>query len=127
MAALPDLFTVAQFRQLPEDSVSLYELHHGELVAMTRPRLRHWRLQVRLNRLLEPKLRHFGVVGIEYPFRPVAEFELRAADVAVVSHQRDEAADPDDNLHGAPDLVAAFLICERAHGRQAIHWRHQDL
>ena len=44
-------------------------------------------------------------IGVEYAFRPVAEFELRAADVAAVSAERAAAADPEDNLHGAPDLV----------------------
>jgi len=105
MAALPDLITVAQFRQLPEGGEFVYELHHGEVVAMTRPRARHAELQHRLLTLLAPKLAGFGVVRIEYPYRPVAEFELRAADVAAVSRARWEAVDLDDNLRGAPDLV----------------------
>jgi hypothetical protein len=33
MAALPDLITVAQFRQMPEGGECSYELHHGEVVA----------------------------------------------------------------------------------------------
>ena len=44
MAALPDLITVEQFRQLAESGEFAYELHHGEVVAMTRPRLAHERL-----------------------------------------------------------------------------------
>ena len=36
MAALPDLITVEQFRQMPDDGRT-YELHHGEVVAATRP------------------------------------------------------------------------------------------
>jgi len=105
MAALPDLITVAQFRQLPEDGELVYELHHGEVVAVTRPRMRHVEMQHQLVFLLGPKLAHFGVVRMEYPYRPVAEFELRAADVAAISKARWEAADPDDNLRGAPELV----------------------
>jgi hypothetical protein len=35
MAALPQLITVEQFRQMPEGEFQ-YELHHGEVVAMTR-------------------------------------------------------------------------------------------
>jgi Uma2 family endonuclease len=105
MAALPDLITVAQFRQLPEGGEFAYELHHGEVVALTRPRARHLELQHRLLLLLGPKLAGFGAVRIEYPYRPVAEFDLRAADVAVISLKRWDAIDPDDNLHGAPDLV----------------------
>lgn len=105
MAALPNLITVAQFRQLPEGGEFVYELHHGEVVTLTRPRARHSELQHRLLRVLEPKLVRFGVVRIEYPYRPVAEFELRAADVAAVSRARWEAIDPEDNLRGAPELV----------------------
>lgn len=105
MAALPDLITVAQFRQLPEGGEFAYELHHGEVVALTRPRARHLELQHRLLSLLGPKLASFGAVRIEYPYRPVAEFELRAADVAAISRERWDSIDPDDNLRGAPELV----------------------
>jgi Uma2 family endonuclease len=62
-------------------------------------------LQHGLLDLLRSKLRHFGVVRIEYPYRALAEFDLRAADVAVVAHERYHAVDPDDNLRGSPDLV----------------------
>lgn len=105
MAALPHLITVAEFRQLPEGGEFAYELHHGEVVAVTRPRARHLKLQLRLMRLLEPKLRPFGEVAIECPYRPLSEFDLRVADVAAVSRARWDAIDPDDNLHGAPELV----------------------
>jgi Uma2 family endonuclease len=105
MAALPDLVTVAQFRQLPEGGEFVHELHHGEVVSMTRPRARHLELKHRLMRQLAPKLAGFGVVRIEYPFRPLAEFDLRAADVAAVARGRWEAIDPDDNLRGAPELA----------------------
>lgn len=105
MATLPDLISVEQFRQLPKGGEFAYELHHGTVVAVTRPKPRHWKLQRRLGRLLEPRLKTFGEVAIEVPFRPVAEFNLRAADVAVISHERWDAIDPDDDLRGAPELV----------------------
>jgi Uma2 family endonuclease len=105
MAALPDPITVAQFRQLPEGGEFAYELHHGEVVALTRPKARHLELVHRLWSLLGPKLAGFGAVRMEYPYRPVAEFDLRAADVAVISLKRWDAIDPDDNLRGAPELV----------------------
>jgi len=104
MAALPQLISVEQFRQLPEGEYQ-YELHHGEVVAMTRPKPRHWQMQRRLGRLLERKLDAFGEVAIEVPFRPVPEFELRAVDVAVISRARWDAMDLDDDLRGAPELV----------------------
>jgi Uma2 family endonuclease len=39
------------------------------------------------------------------PYRPLAEFEVRAADVAAVSRARWDSVDPDDYLRGAPELV----------------------
>ena len=104
MAALPDLITVEQFRQLPESGEFAYELHHGEVVAMTRPIAAHWDLQLRLMDLLRQLLPQY-VIGIELPFRPVPRFDLRAADVAAITRERYAAIDPEDNLHGAPDLA----------------------
>jgi Uma2 family endonuclease len=104
MAALPQLISVEQFRQLPEGEYQ-YELHHGEVVAMTRPKHRHLNLQLQLFELLKPKMKSFGRVAIELPYRPLPEFELRVADVAAVSLARWEVIDPDDNLHGTPELV----------------------
>ncbi|HEX3745691.1 MAG TPA: Uma2 family endonuclease [Bryobacteraceae bacterium] len=104
MAALPQLITVEEFRQLPESELA-YELHFGEVVAMTRPKHRHVNLQLRLSDLLTPRLRSFGRVATEVPYRPFPEFDLRVADVAAVSQARWDAIDPDDNLRGAPDLV----------------------
>ena len=43
--------------------------------------------------------------GMEFPYRPVAEFDLRVADVAVVSQTRSRAIDPEDDLRGAPELA----------------------
>jgi Uma2 family endonuclease len=105
MAALPDLITVEQFRQLPDSGEYYYELHHGEVAAMTRPKTGHFKLQVRLVDLLQPKLFRFGRVAMEVPYRAVAEFDLRAADVALISRERWDAMDPEDNLRGAPELV----------------------
>jgi Uma2 family endonuclease len=104
MAALPDLITVKRFRQLPEDGEFACELHHGELARMTRPKAAYWDLQLRLTDLLRAELRGFGI-GMEFPFRALPEFDLRAADVAAITRERYAAIDPEDNLHGAPDLV----------------------
>src|SRR5579872_6734229 len=104
MAALPALITVEQFRQMPDDGRA-YELHHGEVVSVTRPKSKHFKLQCRLVKLMQPKTREFGEVSMETPYRPVAEFDLRVADVALVSQARWDGMDPEDNLHGAPELV----------------------
>jgi Uma2 family endonuclease len=104
MAALPQLISVEQFRQLPDGEYA-YELHHGEVVTMTRPKHRHLKMQHQLFRLLEPRLKPFGEVAIEVPYRPFPEFDLRVADIAAISRARWDAIDPDDNLHGVPELV----------------------
>jgi len=109
MAALPNLITVDEFRQLPERGEYTYELHSGEVVAMTRPSAGHWNLQHRLMDLLRTKVADFGIVGVEFPYRAAPEFELRAADVAVVSRARVRATDDDDNLRGAPELVVEVI------------------
>ena len=35
MAALPSLITVEEFREMPDSGEYAYELHHGEVVAVT--------------------------------------------------------------------------------------------
>src|SRR5579884_2698142 len=104
MAALPALVTVEQFRQMPEDG-NAYELRHGEVVPVTRPKAKHYKLQCHLADLLASGSTSFGKVGMELPYRPLPQFELRVADVALVRRDRWDEMDPDDNLHGAPDLV----------------------
>jgi Uma2 family endonuclease len=98
--------TVEQFQELPLDrGPVVHELHHGEVVTVTRPKAKHYRLQKRLERLLETRAGNLGVVGIEMPFRAVPQFDLRAADVAFISQERWDAIDLEDNLRGAPELV----------------------
>ena len=103
MAATPGLMTVEQFLQLPETGPFYYELRHGELVRVTRPKLKHILLQSRLEKLLEAVPGMY--VGVEFPFRALPEHGLRVADVAIVSLDRIRQTDLDDHLHGAPDLV----------------------
>lgn len=106
MATLPALMTVEEFQELPLDrGPVMHELHHGEVVTLTRPKAKHYSLQKRLEHLLEARAGHLGDVGIEMPFRAVPQFDLRAADVAFVSQDRWNAIDPNDNLRGAPEMV----------------------
>lgn len=103
------LMTVEEFRQLPETGPFYYELRHGELVQVTRPKSKHYNIQDRLCQLLRELARDIGFVGIEIAFRPVPEHELRVADVAFVLKDRWQQIDPDDNLRGAPELVIEVL------------------
>lgn len=99
------LMTVEEFRRLPEDPSVRRELHDGEVFEMTRPSRKHWWIQSRLVKMLEPELGTRGVVGMEVSFRPSPDHNLLAADVAYVSRERWDATPLDDDLHGAPDLV----------------------
>jgi Uma2 family endonuclease len=108
-AADPLLVTVEQYRELPKREDAIQELHWGQVVTLTRPTMRHARLQSRLVRLLRPKAEHLGVIESEVAFRALPEYELRAADLAFVSQSRWIATDDDDNLHGSPELVIEIL------------------
>ena len=110
MAALgePLLMTVAQFQELPERGDVLEELHWGHLVTLSRPRPWHVKLQARLTQLLQPVASERGYVLIELPFCAVAEYDLRAADVAFISKGRWDVAN-DRDLEGAPELVIEIL------------------
>ncbi len=104
------LVTVQEFRQLPEDEGAVYhELRHGEIISVTRPKLRHALVQRNLRELLEELADQESYVDTEVAFRPLPEFELWVADVAYVSAERFANSDPDDNIRGAPDLVVEVL------------------
>ena len=108
-AAEPLLLTVAQYRQLPDREDVRQELHWGQVVILTRPKMRHSRIQYRLVELLRPMVEGKGIVAAEVPFRALPEYDLRGADVAFVSQPRWDDADADDNLRGSPELVIEVL------------------
>ena len=109
MATTTSLMTVEQFRQLPEPGYFYCELRHGELVQVTPPKFKHRLIQNRLVDLLRPAAPSGGFVSMEFDFRALPEHELRTADVAFVTKERLETIDPEDNLHGAPDLMIEVL------------------
>lgn len=104
MAALPALMTVEQFRNMPDDGRA-YELHYADVVTVPLPNFGVYNLQCHIAQLLGTKLAGFGQAGIEFPYRTLSEFDLRAADLSVVRQERWQEMDDEDNLHGAPDLV----------------------
>ena len=101
---IPVPVTVAEWEKIPNPPDGHYELHHGEIVLVTRPVRRHWDLQRRLERLLaavyEPAR---YVVGVEYPYRPLPENEIWGADVACIARERHEAVEK--WLLGSPEFV----------------------
>lgn len=108
-AAEPLLMTVQQYRELPQREDVVQELHWGQVVTLTRPKMRHAKIQSRLVRLLRPRAEHLGVIESEVAFCTLPEYELRGADVAFISHQRWDATADDDNLHGSPEVVIEVL------------------
>jgi Uma2 family endonuclease len=108
VATTTGLMTVEQYRELPETGPFYYELHRGELVQVSRPKLRHIGIQRRIRRLLDAAFGQHGIVEIEIPFRALPEYDLRVSDVAYVARERWEKAG-DDDLVGAPDLTIEVL------------------
>jgi Uma2 family endonuclease len=108
-AAEPLLMTVYEYRQLPDREDVIQELHWGMVVTLSRPKMKHAKLQTRLVRLLRPKAEHLGVVETEVAFRALPEYDLRGADVAYVSQQRWDDTDDNDSLRGSPELVIELL------------------
>lgn len=109
MATTTHLMTVEEFSRLPETGPLYYELHHGELVSVTRPKFKHHLLQDHLVQLLRAAGGGRGYISMEIAFRALPEHELRVADVAFISQERFAGMDPDDYLRGAPDLVIEVL------------------
>jgi Uma2 family endonuclease len=109
VATTTGLMTVQQIWQLPRTEAFHYELHHGELVKVSRPKWKHILIQWRIRDLLKAALASLGWVETEVPFRPLPEHELWAADVAFVSRARIAGVDEDDALHGAPEMVIEVL------------------
>jgi Uma2 family endonuclease len=104
-----NLVKVDDFRQLPEENGVYHELRNGQVFSVTRPKYRHYTIQRRLRRLLEGIAPADGLVDTEFAFRALREPEVRVADVAYVSAERERLISPDDNLHGAPDITIEVL------------------
>lgn len=109
VTAATAMMTVEEFRRLPESDTHIVELHHGEVVRMTRPRKRHDDCTHRIQDALSPQARKLGLAAREFTFRPMPEHELRVADFAWVNRDRWRQTDPDDNLHGAPEFVVEVV------------------
>lgn len=100
--------TIEQFLQLPEPKSGHYELHHGEVVLMAPPKLRHEQLQERIRALLKGALGKRGIVRVEMSFQ-APENEFWRADVGVITPEREKQTPLDGYLRGAPDLVVEVL------------------
>ena len=110
MATTTGALTVQELRRLQDPVDGTYlELHYGELVRVTIPKLRHQIRQNRIADVLKPLVGGRGVVMLEFGFRALPEHDARRADVAFISMARYEAALDADEFFGAPDLVIEVL------------------
>ena len=109
-ATTTHLMTVEEFSRLPIDKGPVYhELRNGEVVEVTRPILKHHKIQSRLRDFLKMHAEAGAFMEYEVAFRALPEYELRVADVAYVSAERSARDDDEDNIRGAPDLVIEVL------------------
>jgi len=100
------LISVAEFDRLEEEEFR-YELDEGELITMTRPRMRHACIEGNLYFALRSYLERnpIGVVlgaDLLYVLGPATK---RAPDVSVVLR----TTDPDQEIEGAPEIAAEIL------------------
>ncbi len=110
MSSSAALMTVEESREIAGlNPGERYELHHGELVRMTVPKLDHQIQQKRIAALLEARTLAYGPVFVEFGFRATPEYDARRAAVALISHRRIQEARSKNEFFGAPDLVIEIL------------------
>ena len=102
------LMTVEEYKNIADPPGGRYELHHGELVFVSFPVNPHAHIQRELMLILN-RICAGWYVSIEFAFRPLAEYEVWAADVAMVTKERFRASPKKGWLAGSPDLVIEVL------------------
>ena len=101
--------TFAEFEKLPDSTSGRYELRHGEPVIVAPPKLKHFKVQRRLRRLLDSAAGETGLVDAEFGFKALPNLEYRIADIVFIFQARWEKADLDGYFEGAPELVVEIL------------------
>jgi Uma2 family endonuclease len=103
------LLTFAEFERLP-DSPGKRELLDGEIIEMPPPKLRHSKIQKRIEVRLTPYAlaRRLGEVYTEAGFK-LGERHWVQPDVSLVSPEQDAASDPEGYFEGAPRLAIEVI------------------
>ena len=109
MATLPDPITVEQFRQLPKGGEFAYELHDGKVVAVTRPKPRHWKLQRRLARLLDPK--DFGLYAAGTVITGITSLFAESGMLAALITRKDRIDEAASTAFVSLALTGIVLTC----------------
>lgn len=105
------LLSVEEFDRLLEPDELRYELDEGELIEMTRPRVAHNRIVLKLTRVL---LGYLETHALGELFTSDNLFVLgpttkRAPDLSFIRSARAAAIDPAKDIPGAPDLAIEVL------------------
>src|SRR3989442_13876076 len=105
------ILTLEQFQQLPDDDMQ-HELDEGELIVMPPPKPGHGRGQAKIAHLLRDfvKRHSLGEVFTEtgYLLR-TGPWTVRAPDVSFLCSARASQVQPDEYIHGAPDLAIEIV------------------
>ena len=100
--------TFEEMEQLPEFKGFRQELHHGELAEMPLPKFGHYSVQLRLRDLIA-KAAPEAVVGMEFGFKPLPQYEYWIADVAYTTRERAQKVPRKGYFEGVPELVIEVL------------------
>jgi Uma2 family endonuclease len=111
MAVSNVLLTVDEFSRLPQPAGGVrQELHHGEVVELPPRKLLHALLQNRLAELLRSCMDAATyLIGEQFPFRALPEYEVREADVAVVHRSALKGVVHEDYFRGVQVVVIEVL------------------
>jgi Uma2 family endonuclease len=101
--------TFEELEQLPESHGFRQELHHGELVEVPAPKFGHYSVQLRLRDLILKAAGDSAMVGIEFGFKPLPQFEYWIADVAYTTLERAQKVPRKGYFEGVPELVVEVL------------------
>ena len=71
--------TVEEFRKLKNPPGFYLELHHGKVVQVSHPKLKHWKVQTRVTAIFQRINGKYGIAGYDFAFRPKPEYELWCA------------------------------------------------
>ena len=81
------LMTVDEFRELPEGGGEFeYELHSGEVFSYRRPKLGVSTSAIAYTHSCRRSARYESLMA--FPYRALSEYDLRVADVGLVSRER---------------------------------------
>lgn len=100
-----------EFQRLPErpESGQRFELHDGEVIVVPPARPIHIKLQKRIEKLLESIAGAWGIVTIEFPYRPQPNLQFWVADVACIRQSDWDAMPPDEYRIFAPQIIVEIL------------------